>query len=101
MVMYSPNTSSCGYTECIISIMIGVAFSRGLVSMRVKPSIGLLLPVWAAMSSSAGSGIGSVLLRGRRAVDFYQRRCTHRDFVSGAFEQTAAGRAFSLTGHHV
>jgi hypothetical protein len=32
--------------------------------MRVKPSIGLVLPVWAAMSSSAGSGIGSVLLRG-------------------------------------
>src|ERR1035441_4933291 len=98
MVMYWPNTSSCGYTECIISMMIGVAFSRGLVSMRVSPSIGSVLPVWAAISSSAGSGIGSVLLGYRMRVgftarntgdgrrDLCQKRCERWDFVSGAFD---------------
>jgi hypothetical protein len=40
-------------------MIIGVAFSRGLVSIRVIPSIGWVLPVWATISSSAGSGIGS------------------------------------------
>jgi hypothetical protein len=80
--------------ECIISMMIGVAFSRGLVSMRVKPSIGLVLPVWAAISSSAGSGIGSVLLRKRTTIELtafsaddgrrgsYQKGCKRGYFAS-------------------
>ena len=62
MVQYVPNTSSCGYTDRIISMTIGVAFSFGDVSMRIRPSIGLVVPVWAVMSSSAGSDIGTVLL---------------------------------------
>ena len=67
-VQYGPNTSSCGYTDRIISMMIGVAFSRGEVSMRITPSIGPVMSSrssrWAAISSSAGNDIGVLLVVG-------------------------------------
>src|SRR5208283_5619252 len=67
-------------------MMIGVAFSRGWVSMRVTPSI------WVGISSSAGSDIGPVLLcgwnlgcgRGFRQPSS-KKRCERRDFVGSAF----------------
>jgi hypothetical protein len=67
-VQNAPNTSSCGYTERIISMMIGVALSRGEVSMRINPSIG------SAISSSAGSDMFFDLL-----VD--EKRCERGYFV--------------------
>src|SRR5271157_430369 len=91
--MYGPNTSSCGYTDRIISMMMGVAFSRGAVSMRITPSIGSVLPVWREMSSSAGSDMGMVLLwdrmrvRARRSGDgVREKRCERGNLVGGAFD---------------
>src|SRR5215510_5419692 len=86
-VQNSPNTSSCGYTDRIISMMIGVAFSRGEVSIRTTSSIGRAVPRWAVMSSSAGSDIGVVLLRGGRWFGgVAEKGCEWRDFVGRALD---------------
>src|ERR1700744_4785605 len=62
-----------------MSMMIGGAFSRGMVSMRTTPSSDPSSD--ELMSSSAGSDIGSVLLRGLTG----EKRPKWRDFVGGAF----------------
>src|SRR5215469_14478226 len=70
-----------------MSMMIGVAFSRGLVSIRTTPSMG------TGISSSAGSDIGAALLNscnlfyGSR-FDWHlgEKGCERRDFVSGALD---------------
>src|SRR6478736_7388511 len=86
-VQYSPNTSSCGYTDRIISMMIGVAFSRGAVSMRTTSSSGSAVPRWAVMSSSAGNDIGVVLLCGGRLLGgLGEKGCKRRDFVGRALD---------------
>src|SRR5271156_368551 len=74
-------------------MMIGVAFSRGLVSIRVTPSIGSAVPVWATISSSAGSDINAVLLcswdmLSGNGFDYRLiEECRKgREFVGGAFD---------------
>src|ERR1700722_19453037 len=61
-------------------MMTGVAFSRGLVSMRVTPSIG------TGISSSAGSDMRAVLLYG-----LSQKWCKRRDFVGGTLDADHGG----------
>src|ERR1700757_2897671 len=75
-----------------MSMMIGGAFSRGLVSIRVTPSIGVRI------SSSAGSDIGPVLLCGwnllrgsRFGCWIGEKWCKRRDFVSGTFDTDHGG----------
>src|SRR5258705_220600 len=88
-VQNSPKTSSCGYTDRIISMMIGVACSRGDVSIRTTSPIGSVVPRWAVMSSSAGNDIGSVLLRKGRFFDgnsAAEKCCKGRDFIGRTFD---------------
>src|SRR5690349_1681522 len=73
-----------------MSMMIGVAFSLGLVSMRVTPSIR------SGMSSSAGSDIGPVLLVKRNLFhgsgsDRGEERRKRRDLVGGALDADHRG----------
>src|SRR5690349_15495582 len=69
-----------------MSMMMGVAFSLGMSSTRMTPSIGSGVPRWAVMSSSAGNDMGSVLLwdngfHGHLA----EKVCKRWNFVGGAF----------------
>src|ERR1700742_3900736 len=70
-------------------MMIGVAFSRGDVSIRVTPSIGAALPRWAVMYSSAGSDIGRRLLCVLDGIA--EKICERRDFVGRAFDADHRG----------
>src|ERR1700710_2754988 len=65
-------------------MMIGVAFSRGAFSIRITPSMGSPLPVWAVMSSSAGSDIGHHLLVERMLLGGFQKWRERRHLVRGA-----------------
>src|ERR1700757_686182 len=72
---------------------IGAVCSNGLVSMRTRPSIGSVVPVWMWMSSSAGRDIGSVLLMHCDVLSgngvgrmLSEERCERRYLVGGAFD---------------
>src|SRR6202012_1267626 len=91
-VQYWPNPWSCGYTDRIMSMMIGVAFSLGLVSMRVIPSMRV------GMFSSACSDIGVRPLPGRNLLSGRlfdrlagEKRCERRDFVGGTLDADHRG----------
>src|SRR5947209_20566871 len=84
---------------------IGAVSSSGEVSMRTTPSIGSVVPRWTAMSSSAGSDMGSVLLWccdalfnngfGGRLVQECRER---RDFVGGTLD---ADHGRTVDGHRL
>src|SRR4051794_33012866 len=72
-------------------MMIGVAFSRGEVSIRTTSPKGSSVPRWAGMSSSAGNDIAAVLLRDVQLIGGSRggavgKRCKRRDFVGRAFD---------------
>src|SRR5690242_5358134 len=68
-------------------MMIGVAFSRGDVSMRIRPSIGSALPRWRVMSTSAGNVmVGCLLLVGRVVCSRREKRRKGRYLVGRAFD---------------
>src|SRR6476661_7375279 len=70
-------------------MMIGVAFSLGIVSTRITPSIGSTVPRWAVMSSSAGNDMGSDLLcdNGILRGSLAEKVCEWRDFVRRALDR--------------
>src|SRR6476661_592132 len=89
-------------------MMIGVAFSLGIVSTRITPSIGSTVPRWAVMSSSAGNDMGSDLLcdNGILRGSLAEKVCERRDFVRRALDRddrgpVAVGRGLQCRGQIV
>src|SRR5690348_14244359 len=70
-------------------MMIGVAFSLGAVSTRRTPSIGSVVPRWAAMSSSARNDMGTALLCDYRVFDgcLVEKGCERRDLVGRTLDR--------------